>query len=63
MGKPPVSLFERASGYVKSTPLFLTILGQLQWLIPPFPVDQAQAQSGLVALLSCLCSLSMLFNV
>lgn len=58
-----MSLLERASGYVKSVPFLLTILGQLQWLIPLFPVDQVQAQSGLVVLLSCLCSLSMLFNV
>lgn len=44
--KTPVSLFERASGYVRSIPFLLTILGQLQWLIPPFPVDQVQTQSG-----------------
>lgn len=54
MGKKnPVSIFERVSVYVRSIPFLLTILGQLQWLIPPFPVDQAQAQSGLVVLLSC----------
>lgn len=52
-GKKKPCIFERASGYVRSIPFLLTILGQLQWLIPPFPVDQAQAQSGLVVLLSC----------
>lgn len=60
MGKNHES--ERASGYVSSIPFPLTALRQLQWLIPPFPVDQLQAQSVLVVILSC-CALYPCFSM
>lgn len=57
-----MSISERASGYVRSTPFPLTSLEQLKWLNPPFAIAQVLAQLILVVVLACLWSLCMLFN-